>query len=120
MTTIQDILSELHETVASKGCLLILHDGTVVAHSLEDALEPDMVSGLTSFLTSTLNRGLSEGSMGGFSNFNIHSTHGKVLVIDLGDAFLVVLTNQFGGLKADMPEIQEATRELRRLSRISI
>ena len=120
MTSIQETLTELQQTIASKGSLFMLHDGTVVAHALDESLDPDTVSGLTSFLTSTLNRGLSEGGMGGFSTFNIYSTHGKVLVVDLGEAYLVILTNQFGVLDGSMPEIQEATRELRRMSRISI
>jgi predicted regulator of Ras-like GTPase activity (Roadblock/LC7/MglB family) len=120
MTSIKDILEDLKFSVAGKGCLLMMHDGTVVATALEEGLEPELVSGLTSFLTSTLDRGLNEGGMGGFTSFNIHSTHGKVLVVDLGDSYLVVLTNQFGALNSSMPEIQEATLQLRRASRISI
>ena len=120
MSQIQETLSELRVTVAVKGCLVMMHDGIVVAQALEAGLEPDMVSGLTSFLTSTLNRALGEGGMGGFLSFKIHSTHGKVLVIDVGEAYLVILTNQFGQLEADMPEIQDAAQQLRRLSRISL
>ena len=120
MSQFQEILSELRSTVAVRGCLVMMHDGIVVAHALENGLEPDMVSGLTSFLTSTLGRALDEGGMGGFSSFKIHSTHGKVLVVDAGESYLVVLTNQFGQLNLDMPEIQDAAHQLRRLSRISL
>ncbi len=120
MASIKDILEDLLVSVSGKGCLLMIHDGTVVSFALEEGLEPDLVSGLTSFLTSTLDRGLTEGGMGGFTSFKIHSTHGKVLVVDLGDAYLVVLTNQFGTLDNSMPEIQEAVLQLRRASRISI
>lgn len=120
MTSIHDILLELRESVAVKGCLVMMHDGIVVSEALEESLEADLVSGLTSFLTSTLGRVLAEGGMGTFSSFTIHSTHGKVLVVDMGQSFLVVLTNQFGKLDMGMSEIQEAALQLRRLSRISI
>lgn len=119
MSKIKEILDELRATVAVKGCLLMMHDGFVVEHALENVLEPEAVSGLTSFLTSTLNRVLTEGKMGSFSGFNMQSTHGKVLVIDMGEAYLVVLTNQFGKLDMSGPEIQDAAKQLRRLSRIS-
>ncbi len=117
---IREILVELQQTVAVNGALLMMHDGTTVAHSLDDSLEPELVAGLTSFLTSTLLRALGDGEMGGFTSFNIHSTHGRILIVDLGEAYLVVLTNQFGTLGVEMPEIQDATIQLRRLSRISI
>ena len=117
---INEILEELQQTVAVNGALLMLHDGTTVAHSLAESLEAELVSGLTSFLTSTLHRALSDGEMGVFTSFNVHSTHGRILIVDLGEAYLVVLTNQFGSLSVGMPEIQDATIQLRRLSRISI
>ena len=117
---IKEILEELRRTVAVNGALLMMHDGMAVAHSLDESLEVEMVSGLTSFLTSTVDRGLSDGGMGGFTSFNIQSTHGRMLIVDLGDSYLVVLTNQFGTLSVGMPELQDATIQLRRLSRISI
>ena len=117
---IKEILVELQQTIAVNGALLMLHDGTVVAESLDESFDVEMVSGLTSFLTSTLHRALGDGEMGGFTSFNIHSTHGRMLIVDLGEAYLVVLTNQFGSLSVGMPEIQDATIQLRRLSRISI
>ena len=120
MSKIKEILDELRSTVAVKGCLVMMHDGIVVAHALESDVESESVSGLTSFLTSTLNRVLTEGKMSSFTGFNMQSTHGKVLVIDMGEAYLVVLTNQFGKLEMDMPEIQDAAKQLRRLSRISV
>ena len=120
MSKFKEILEELRKSVADNGALLMLHDGTTVEHSLEEGLDAELVSGLTSFLTSTLDRGLADGGLGGFTSFNIHSTHGRILIVDLGDAYLVVLTNQFGSLHVGMPEIQDATIQLRRLSRISI
>ncbi len=120
MSSMSDILAELRDSVAVKGCLLMMHDGIVVTEVLEDHLDADQVSGLTSFLTSTLRRTLSEAAMGGFTSFTVHSTHGKILVVDIGESYLVMLTNQFGKLDMSMPEIQEAALQLRRLSRISL
>lgn len=119
-STMADVLSELRDSVSVKGCLVMMHDGIIVTDNLEDQLDPDHISGLTSFLTSTLKRVLTEADMGSFSSFTIHSTHGKVLVVDIGEAYLVIITNQFGKLDMATLEIQEAALQLRRLSRISI
>ncbi|MCA8956242.1 MAG: roadblock/LC7 domain-containing protein [Planctomycetes bacterium] len=120
MTSIQDILEDLRVTASLKGCLVMMHDGIVVATALDRSLEGDVVSGLTSFLTSTLRRVLTESGLGGFTSLTVHSTHGKVLMVDIGTSYLVVTTNQFGRLDLSMPEIQEAALQLRRLSRISL
>lgn len=120
MTSMLDILTRLRDSIAVKGCLVMMHDGIVVAHALEDRLDPDQVSGLTSFLTSTLKRVLAEVGMGSFSSFTTHSTRGKVLAADLGESYLVILATRSGELDLAMPELQEAMLELRRLSQISI
>ena len=119
MATIQDILMDLSQTPGIKGCVVITADGIMVASSLDDPERDDLIAGLTSFLTSTMRRVLQEGGMSTFSRFTMHSTHGKVVVIELGEAFLVVLTDQFGKIEACLPDIQETTHQLRRLSRIS-
>ncbi|MCZ6726407.1 MAG: roadblock/LC7 domain-containing protein, partial [Acidobacteria bacterium] len=90
------------------------------ASSFNDAERDDLVAGLTSFLTSTMRRVLQEGGMPTFSRFTMHSTHGKVVLLELGESFLVVLTDQFGRLDACIPDIQESAHQLRRQARISL
>lgn len=118
MATIHDILSDLSQTHGVKGCAVITSDGIMVSSSFKDTEQDDLVAGLTSFLTSTLRRVLHEGGMPPFSRLTMHCTHGKVLLIDIGQALLVVLADQFGGLEACLPDIQEAAHQLRRQARI--
>lgn len=120
MATIHDILSDLSQIHGIKGCAVITSDGIMVSSSFNDTEQDDLVAGLTSFLTSTLRRVLHEGGMPPFSRFTMHCTHGKVLLIEIGQALLVVLGDQFGGLEACLPDIQEASHQLRRQARIVI
>ena len=120
MATIQDILLDLKETACIKSCAVITADGIMVASTVGDPERDDLIAGLTSFLTSTMRRVLQEGGLAGCSRFTMNSTHGKVVLIELGESFLVVLTDQFGKIEARMPDIQEAAHQLRRLSRISM
>ncbi|MHC4513697.1 MAG: roadblock/LC7 domain-containing protein [Planctomycetota bacterium] len=120
MTTIHDILIDLSGTPGIKGCAVITADGIMVASSFNDTDQDDLIAGLTSFLTSTMRRVLQEGGMPTFSRLTLHCTHGKVVLIEIGDALLVVLTDQFGRIEACLPDIQEAAHQLRRQSRISM
>jgi predicted regulator of Ras-like GTPase activity (Roadblock/LC7/MglB family) len=110
MATIPEILVELTTSEAVRGSLVMMHDGIVVASALEPGAEADLISGLTSFLTSTMQRVLKEGGMGSFSSFTMQSTHGKVLVVDMGEAYLVVLTNQFGRLDVEDLNLSQCRR----------
>ncbi len=120
MTSIQDVLVDLKSSAELSGCLVLTPDGITVASELSNALNEDLVAGLASFLVSTTKRVLQEGEMGDFSTIALHSTHGKVLLVTLDRAYLVVLTNQFKKLETCMSEIQEAATQIRRLSRISV
>jgi predicted regulator of Ras-like GTPase activity (Roadblock/LC7/MglB family) len=120
MATIQDILTDLDQTPGIKGCAVIMADGIMVASSFNDTEQDDLVAGLTSFLTSTMRRVLQEGGMPPFSRFTMYCTHGKVVLVEVGDALLVVLTDQFGRIEACLPDIQEASHQLRRQSRMSM
>lgn len=120
MPTIQDTLTDLSQVPGVKGCAVITSDGIMVASSFRDTEQDDLVAGLTSFLTSTLRRVLHEGGMPPFARFTMHCTHGKVLLIEIGEALLVVLADQFGGLETCLPDIQEASHQLRRQARMSL
>ena len=118
---IHDILAKLDRVRGVKGTGLLTDDGIMVASTLgEDFLE-DVVAGLSSFLISTTRRSLREAELGGmFTRFVLNSTHGKVVMLDVGESFLVVITNQFADLGACLVEIQQAGTALRRAARIQI
>ncbi len=120
MMSIRDALHDLHHAIAARGCFVMLHDGDLVAATLGARRRADEVSGLTSFLTVTLNRVLEEVHMGSFQSFGMQSDHGDVLVVDLGESYLVILADPATGLHVAMPEIREAAQRLGRLSKIPI
>ena len=71
---------------------------------------------LTSFLLSTTNRCLQQASLPGMTQFVLHCTHGKVLVADVGEPFLVVILDQFADLQLCQPDINVAVHRLTRLA----
>ncbi|MEZ5966041.1 MAG: roadblock/LC7 domain-containing protein [Planctomycetota bacterium] len=120
MTTIRDVLDSLREVPGIKGAALVTPDGIVIATSLPATLNADVVAGLASFLITTTRRSLSEGGLGDFCRFVVQATNGKILLMDLGDSFLIVHTDQFARLESSRMEVDEAAREIQRLSRVSV
>ena len=120
MTTIQDILDSLREVPGIKGAALVTPDGIVIASSLAASLNSEVVAGLASFLITTTRRSLTEGGLGAFHRFVLQATNGKILLMDLGESFLVVHTDQFARLEASRMEVDEAAREVQRVSRLMV
>jgi predicted regulator of Ras-like GTPase activity (Roadblock/LC7/MglB family) len=120
MTTIREILDSLREVPGIKGTALVTPDGIVIASALSSTLNSDVVAGLASFLITTTRRSLTEGGLGSFNRFMVQATNGKILLMDLGDSFLIVHTDQFARLESSRMEVDEAAAEIQRLSRLSV
>ena len=121
MSEINEILGELHEVSGVKGTAVLTTDGMTVASTLGEEFLSDVVAGLSSFLVSTTRRTLVDAGLGEqFTRFVMNATHGKVILLDLGEAFLVVITNQFTHLQNCLAEVQEAASKIRRVARIQM
>ena len=120
MSEIHDILSDLNRVSGVVGSALLTNDGIMVTSMLGQGFLDDVVAGLSSFLISTTRRSLEDAGMGGFTRFVLNSTYGKVVLVNIGEAVLVVLTNQFAKLRPCLGMIQEAAVDLRRVARIHV
>jgi len=118
MSKIHETLAELRRLAGVKGAAVIMADGLVAAESLDARYRSEVVSGLTSYLLMTTNRSLREGGLGECAQFVLHATHGRVMFLALGEAFLVVLFDQFADLPAVQDDVLEAAQRVRRLARI--
>ena len=118
MNKIQDTLVELSRLRGINGCAVVLRDGLPVAEALSDRFRRDVVSGLASFMLSTTNRALEAASMGEFRRYMMHSIHGKVLLIEIGGPYLVVLLDQFANVDGCEADIKAAAQHLRQLSKM--
>lgn len=119
MSSIQDSLNDLRRADGVKACMLLTNDGLVVAESMGNKFRDDIVAGLASYLSMTTNKALTEAGLAHFDTFTLHAAHGKSVLVDLGEAFLVVLLDQFADLEQSRGEIQGTAQRLRRAAKMS-
>ncbi len=50
----------------------------------------------------------------------MHSTHGKLIVIDIGHAYLIVITDQFVRLEPLEAELDDITTRMRHAARMDV
>jgi len=119
MSKIQDAVAELRHAPGVKGAAVVTDDGLVAASSVATGLDPDVISGLSSYLMMTTNRSLTEGNYGGCSKLLLNATHGKAVFVQLEDSYLVVLFDQFAEIDQADREVDDAVARIRRASRLA-
>jgi predicted regulator of Ras-like GTPase activity (Roadblock/LC7/MglB family) len=121
ISEVLDKLDKLDKVSGVKGTALLTADGMMVASRLGEEHLDDVVAGLSSFLISTTRRSLKDADLGDrFTRFVLDSTHGKVVIFDLGESFLVVITDQFINLQGCLVEVQAAATKLRKVGKIEV
>ena len=117
MTGIQELLDDLNLRDGVRGGAVATADGIMVASALNGRFQDDVVTGLASFLVWTTRRAMGESDVR-LDRFVMHATHGKLVIVDIGDAFLVVISDQFADLDVLLVDIDETARLLRRCVRL--
>ena len=116
MTSMESLLTELNEAPGVRGSAVTTADGMVVRSAQRDRSREDVVSGLTSFLISTTCRAFEEASRErAVDRFVVHATHGKLVVVSIGEAFLVVITDQFAMLDGVLDVVDDIAGRLRNI-----
>ena len=119
MRKIKDAIEELCQAPGVKGTAVVTNDGLVAASSLSVDLDPDVISGLSSFLMMTTNRSLIEGGYGTCSKLSLNSPHGKAVFVQLEASYLVVLFDQFAEIAEADSDIDTTVDRLLRASRLT-
>ncbi len=116
----EEILRELNSEIGIKGCALVTKDGILVKSMLSPDMKEEIVSALSSFLISMTEKAMKECDMEPFSRFIITSTNGKVVFVNMDEAYLVVVTDQFINIDLTLLNIMSAAQKLKRVSRIDV
>ena len=115
-----DVLDKLNAHPGIIGSLVATRDGIVVASRLKSGLDEDAAAALvSSLLTSTMGL-LGECGEPRLEQLVLRATRGKIIVSDLENAYLVVVTDQHLDLEQGLLEIRSAAEHLKRLGRITV
>ena len=119
MSKIQDAIAELRHAPGVRGAAVVTVDGLTAAASLASGLDGEVIPGLTTYLRMTTNRILSQRDDPDDQKGLLDATHGKAVVVELDDSFLVVLFDQFAEISQADREVEDAVHRIRRASRLA-
>jgi len=109
----KEILHRLNDTAGIRGSMAMTQDGIMVASALGPDLEEDVVAALTSALLLAFRRSLHQlGFREEVREFIITASDGKMVFVNLGNAFLVVVAKKDLELASTMVEIRSAAHRI--------
>ncbi len=109
-------LEKLNGIPGVQGSMVITRDGIMVAAQLGDDMNEDAIAALSSSLVLTLKRTFDPvGKETEPEEMILTATEGKLVFLDLGNAFLVVVTQPQLRLSSGLVEIRGVARKLRSL-----
>lgn len=110
----KDLLQLLAKIPSVRGSMVISRDGIPIASAVGPEHREDALAALSSALVMTLERNLEPLGLGGNADeMVLNAQSGKLVFLNLGEAFLVVITRSNLRLDSDMVEIRGVARRLR-------
>ena len=116
----QDTLNELNKAVGVKGSMLMSDDGIVILSAIGPNLDEEVVAAMAGAIIRSTMRAVQAIGADGFSRFILTAEYGKMVFVDTGEAFLVVVTNEDINLDITMIEIASAVHKVANKSKIRL
>ena len=111
------ILGDLNKVAGVKGSMVVTKDGAVVAESLGPDLERDTVAAISSHMIQKGERALDDLNRGNFEQLTLTSAHGRMVFVNLGVGYLVVVTKMEMKLGQVLIEVESAARRIKGLNK---
>jgi predicted regulator of Ras-like GTPase activity (Roadblock/LC7/MglB family) len=85
------ILTDLIETIAARGAMVVAPDGFLVASDVREGVDADRLGALGATIVTQVSRSLAEGGLEPFTQVEVAAENGKVIVVKAGPTWLLVL-----------------------------
>ncbi len=116
----REVLKELNTLPGIKGSLVVTPDGIVVTSELSNELDEDTTAALVGNVVTQTVRLLDIGQFDEMDRMILTASRGKIVIQNLANCHLVVVTNQFINIDLTLLEITSAATRLRELGKLSV
>jgi predicted regulator of Ras-like GTPase activity (Roadblock/LC7/MglB family) len=111
----REVLLSLNKEVGVKGSMIVTRDGVVVASEILPPLNGEQVAAIASNSIQRVNASLRELGAKNFSRYLFNSTYGKMIFLETGDAYLVVVLDKHINIDFTMLAVASAARKIKNL-----
>lgn len=116
----REVLKELNTVAGIKGSLVVTSDGIVVTSELSNELDEDTTAALVGNVVTQTIRMLEISKYDAMDRMVLTASRGKIVIQNLDNCHLVVVTNQFINIDLTLLEITSAATKLRELGKLTV
>ncbi len=114
----QEILQRLNRGLGVRGSMIVTVDGIIVSSLMGQDLDDNRVAAIVSNVIQRTQEALESIELRKFSQYILTAVHGKMVIQDIGNAFLVVITDKGINLDHTLIEIKGAAFKIQSRAKI--
>ena len=108
------ILGELNETIAGRGSVVLSSDGLLIASDVRDGIDVERLSALGAAIVREIGRSLRDAGLDSFTQVEVAAEQGKVILVEAGPTYLLVLLGARLEIGPGSIEIRSAAHRIER------
>lgn len=85
------ILAQLNEKITARGSMVIAPDGLLIASDIREGVDLDRLAALGAAIVTEVGRSLENAGLSVFNQLEIAAEQGKVILVQAGPTYLLVL-----------------------------
>ena len=113
------ILAELNERIAARGCAVVAPDGILIASDVLEGADVDRLAALGAAILNEIGRDLKAAGLEAFTQVEMATEHGKVILVEAGPTYLLVLLGARLEIGPGSIEIKSAARQVARAAELA-
>ena len=108
------ILGELNETISGRGSIVLSRDGLLIASDVREGIDVERLSALGAAIVREIGRSLRDAGLDSFTQVEVAAEQGKVILVEAGPTYLLVLLGARLEIGPGSIEIRSAAHRIER------
>lgn len=110
----KSILAELNETITARGSIVMMKDGMLVASDVREGVDVDRLAALGAAIVTEVGLTMGATEDASFTQIEIAAEQGKVILVEAGPTYLLVLLGARLEIGPGSIEIRSAANRVER------
>jgi predicted regulator of Ras-like GTPase activity (Roadblock/LC7/MglB family) len=115
----KEILTHLNDTISARGSIVVAKDGMLITSEVREGVNAERLSALGAAIVNEIGRSLADAGLEGFGQIEVAAEHGKVILVEAGPTYLMVLLGARLEIGPGSLEIRSAAKRIARAAELA-
>jgi predicted regulator of Ras-like GTPase activity (Roadblock/LC7/MglB family) len=111
---VKNILAELNDLIAARGSIVVAPDGMLIASNVREGVDLDRLAAMGAAILTGVGKSLRDAELSAIGHVEIAADQGKVILVEAGKTYLLVLLGARLEIGPGSLEIRSAAHRIER------